>query len=90
MCGFCEKLIKCDSDHKASVVISEGCVFLDPYNQKWVVEDSFIGINHDEDTKEPYAFIAPGAAYRFGHQEVRYGSSGVDVRYCPFCGEKLY
>lgn len=47
----------------------------------------FMELNHDEHTKEPYAFIK--TEIKIESTELMYGNS-VDIKYCPFCGRKLY
>lgn len=81
MCKKCENLIRCTKDHKATTVLVEEPAY-DTSVNKMIMQ-----INHNEETKESYAFISD-------HIEIEssgrcYGNA-IDIRYCPFCGEKLY
>lgn len=90
MCNLCEALVKCDKHHKAKVIINPERTYKDPFGMVWVDEPVYMEVNHDEDTLEPYAFIFGGAAHRKETDGVSYGNKGFDIRFCPFCGEKLY
>lgn len=90
MCNKCEKLIKCDKYHKASSLINPEIEFTDCYGEVWIGEEVRMEINHDEITLEPEAFIFGGAVHRKSEPAISYGNKGFDIRFCPFCGEKLY
>lgn len=86
MCKMCDKLRSVPDDKKAWEYLFNWEKEKDRLNDAEFFR-MFMEVNHDEYTKEPEAFIKT---------EIKIESSGltygeyVDIKYCPFCGRKLY
>lgn len=86
MCKMCDKLVGIPSDKKSLVNLFNWEKEKDRLNDAKYFR-MFMEVNHNEHTKEPYAFIK--AEIEIESSELSYGNS-VDIKYCPFCGRKLY
>lgn len=86
MCKICDKIVGIPSDKKSLVKLFDWQKDRDNLNDAEYFK-MFMEVNHDEYTKEPYAFIK--AEIKIESTELVYGNS-VDIKYCPFCGRKLY
>ena len=82
MCEKCRGLIGISKDKKASVLLFDDTKITFDANYF----HGFMEVNHEDDGT-PYAFIK---------EEVEIASTGrsygiaISIKYCPFCGEKLY
>lgn len=82
MCEKCKKLIGIAKDKKASVILFDETKRTFDANYFY----GFMEVNHEDDGT-PFAFIK---------EEVEISSTGrsygiaIPIKYCPFCGEKLY
>lgn len=90
MCNKCEKIVNCDEQHKAESVLLPKIEFTDAFGEQWEGEELVMCINHDEYTLAPNVFIGGGGAHRKDIPYVSYGNAGIDIKFCPFCGQKLY
>lgn len=86
MCKICDKIVGTPSDKKSLVELFDWQKDRDNLNDAEYFR-MFMELNHDEYTKEPYAFIK--TEIKIESTELMYGNS-VDIKYCPFCGRKLY
>ncbi|MFQ9564165.1 MAG: hypothetical protein ACLR0A_18350 [Faecalibacillus intestinalis] len=86
MCKICDKIVGIPSDKKSLVELFNWQKDRDNLNDAEYFR-MFMELNHDEHTKEPYAFIK--TEIKIESTELMYGNS-VDIKYCPFCGRKLY
>lgn len=86
MCKMCDKIVGIPSDKKSLVELFDWQKDRDNLNDAEYFR-MFMELNHDEYTKEPYAFIK--TEIKIESTELMYGNS-VDIKYCPFCGRKLY
>ncbi len=86
MCKICDKLKNVSSDKKAWEYIFNWEKEKDRLNDAEYFR-MFMEVNHDEYTKEPYAFIK--SEIKINSSNLVYGNS-IDIKYCPFCGDKLY
>lgn len=81
MCKICKKLIGTPKDKKSKVKLFYGEKAYDANYYEVIME-----LDHD-DNGDPFAFIK---------HEVQIRSTGrvygkpIFIKYCPFCGEKLY
>lgn len=80
MCEKCKKLLNVPKDKKAETVLFD----VPAHDAEYF--HGFMMVNHEDDGT-PYAIIK---------QDVRIESTGrcygmpIFIKYCPFCGEKLY
>lgn len=86
MCKMCDKVKNVPSDKKSYVKLFDWQKGRDKLNDAEYFEME-MGVNHEEYTKEPYATIR--AELKIESTELVYGNS-VYIKYCPFCGDKLY
>lgn len=86
MCKMCDKIVGIPSDKKAYVKLFDWEKDRDKLNDAEYFEME-MGVNHEEYTKEPYAIIR--TEIKIESTELVYGNS-VYIKYCPFCGRKLY
>lgn len=84
MCDKCKNLLNLPNDKKAWTHLFnyKEDELNDANHFKMIME-----VNHDEETKKPYAFIATDIEIK--STGLTYGNS-IDIKYCPFCGQKLY
>lgn len=85
MCRICDKLVNVPNDKKALKYLFNWEKEKDGLNDAEYF-NMFIGVDHDEYTKEPEAFLK--AEIKIESSQLTYGQA-VDIKYCPFCGRKL-
>lgn len=86
MCRMCDKLVNVSDDEKALKFLFNWEKEKDGLNDAEYF-NMFMGVDHNEHTKEPEAFIK--AEIKIESSQLTYGQA-VDIKYCPFCGRKLY
>lgn len=86
MCEKCDKLVNVPSDKKAWQFLADWQKDRDGLNDAEYFR-MFMELNHDEYTGEPEAFIK--SEIKIESSQLIYGQT-IDIKYCPFCGRKLY
>lgn len=86
MCEKCDKLINISSNKKALQYLANWEKDRDGLNDAEYFK-MFMEVNHNEYTEEPEAFIK--SEIKIDSSQLIYGQT-IDIKYCPFCGRKLY
>lgn len=86
MCEKCDKLVNIPSNKKALQYLVNWEKDRDGLNDAEYFK-MFIEVNHNEYTEEPEAFIK--SEIKIDSSQLIYGQT-IDIKYCPFCGRKLY
>lgn len=86
MCKICKELVECPIGEKRKVVIAKSDMLITDYYGHVNTDDGLtMYINRYES-----GYVECGM-YRRHHDENNvYRSFDIDIRYCPYCGEKLY
>lgn len=79
MCRECENLLNVAINKKETTVLKDGRA-IDTTEDKWIMQ-----LNRHEDGT-PHAFMAHHLTIE---STQRCYNTSLDIRYCPFCGEKL-
>lgn len=79
MCKNCDILLNVPKDKKSTRVLNES----DSYGT--IVDRTIMQLNHEENGT-PYAFIT----HQIVLDDNRSYSHPIYIKYCPFCGQRLY
>lgn len=86
MCEKCKELVECPIGEKRRVLVEKSDkIITDFYGHKYI--DDGLRMFVDK-YKSGYVECAISRHY-YNEDNVWYGA-GIDIQYCPFCGEKLY
>lgn len=86
MCEKCDKLVNVANNKKAWQYLANWEKDRDGLNDAEYFK-MFMEVNHNEHTEEPEAFIK--SEIKIDSSQLIYGQT-IDIKYCPFCGRKLY
>ena len=97
MCDICKELVACPVGQKRRILINDpgrGMIynddgtktFTDAYGKKCYIQGPVFVIDKYPDLKKTACFIV---THIHDENNVNYGSGVDNIKFCPFCGEKL-